>query len=150
MTYPIQEAQYRQFLIQKGMLFTQERATILKLVLTRTDHFSVDDLLFQVQKENLNVSRATLYRNLKLLEQAGILVEADFGHGHTHYERAMGTPPHEHLVCSNCKAITEVRTSQLTDAVQKIAKSQGFSLDHYQLQIFGTCKNCQKKKASRH
>lgn len=135
------ETRYKAFLAKEGMLYTRERALILESVFTREDHFSADDLLFHMRNEGIDVSRATLYRNLKLLATAGLLVEADFGHGHTHYERA-ATAPHEHLVCQKCGKVTEVSTSQFADAVKSVAALQGFKVNHHQLKIFGTCKAC--------
>lgn len=135
---------YREFLSRQGMLFTKERLLILQSVFSRSDHFSADDLLFYMHGEGLEVSRATLYRNLKLLAQAGILVEADFGHGHIHYELASGNP-HEHLVCTDCGKVLEVNTAAFSEAVQSVADSQGFTVTHHLLKIFGRCADCRKK-----
>lgn len=144
MTNPEIEARYRAFLSDQGMLYTRERATILEAVFKRQDHFSADDLLFHMRQDGMDVSRATLYRNLKLLCKADLLVEADFGHGHLHYERAAGSL-HEHLVCKKCGAVTEVNTSRFAEAVQQVATQSGFKVEHHQLKIFGLCKKCQKK-----
>lgn len=138
------ESRYKAFLAEQGMLFTRERATILEAVYKREDHFSADDLLFHMRQDGMEVSRATLYRNLKLLCTAGLLLEADFGHGHTHYERA-ATTQHEHLVCEKCGSVTEVSAGRFAEAVQQVAATQGFTIEHHQLRIFGTCKKCQKK-----
>lgn len=137
------EARYRAFLAEQGMLFTRERAKILEAVYRREDHFSADDLLFHMRQDGVDVSRATLYRNLKLLSTAGLLIEADFGHGHIHYERAAGAP-HEHLVCKKCGSVAEVNTARFAEAVQQVASQLGFRVDHHQLKIFGLCKKCQK------
>jgi Fur family ferric uptake transcriptional regulator len=143
------EKNYRAYLAGNGMLFTKERAVILSSVLSREDHFSADDLLFHMRQEGLEVSRATLYRNLKLLSQANLLVEVDFGHGHIHYEKCIGTAPHEHLVCKACGTVIEVNTSKFSEAVEKVATQAGFMVDHHQLKIFGTCQKCQAGKAEK-
>ena len=142
------EARYRDYLSRHKMLFTRERALILRGVYARVDHFSADDLFYHMKSDGLEVSRATLYRNLKLLVDAGLLVEADFGHGHIHYERALDAAPHEHLVCKKCGSVTEVSASKVAAAVAIAAESQGFQVDHHQLRIFGTCAKCLAKKAS--
>jgi len=135
---------YKDYLSRQGMLFTKERLLILQSVFSRTDHFSADDLLFSMHGDGLEVSRATLYRNLKLLTASGILEEADFGHGHIHYELASGNP-HEHLVCTECGKVLEVNTAKFADAVNAVAKSQGFSVAHHLLKIFGKCSECRNK-----
>ena len=142
MVHPDIIARYRQYLSRQKMLFTRERSQILESVFARADHFSADDLLLTMKNEGLDVSRATLYRNLKQLAKAGVLVEADFGHGHIHYERAVGSSPHEHLICQICGSVTEVSTSAFSAVVKKVAMSQGFRLDHHQVKIFGVCHQC--------
>jgi Fur family ferric uptake transcriptional regulator len=134
---------YRKYLAEQGKLYTRERESILQSAFAREDHFSADDLYFHMRQEGIDVSRATLYRNLKQMAEAGLLNEADFGHGHTHYERAHDGAPHEHLVCKKCGRVTEVNAQDLGDFVRKAAQSQGFQIDHYQIQILGTCKACQ-------
>ena len=146
MTFNSIEFKYRTFLAQQGKLFTQERATILHFVLSRKDHFSTDELLFYMQKKGIDVSRATLYRNLKSLVDAQILVEVDFGHGHTHYECIAVRKPHDHLICHSCKIVIEVQNKSLQKVIQAMTNSQNFHLDHYQLQIYGLCKKCAEKE----
>ena len=113
MTLEEATAQYKSFLSKRNMLVTQERMLILQAIFERSDHFSAEDLLFYMQQDKLQVSRATLYRNLKLMAEAGILTEADFGHGHLHYEKVEKGKPHEHLVCRECGDITEVYSADL-------------------------------------
>jgi len=137
------EKRYRDYLSKADMLYTKERALILQSVLSRNDHFSADDLLFHMHAEGSDVSRATLYRNLKLLAKAGLLIEADFGHGHIHYEPAVGSNPHEHLICTKCGAVTEVSTAKLDEAIYQAAKTQGFQVEHHLLKVFGLCAKCQ-------
>jgi len=137
------EKRYREYLSQEGMLYTKERTLILQSVFSRKDHFSADDLLFHMHAEGIEVSRATLYRNLKLLSKAGLLIEADFGHGHIHYEPALGSAPHEHLICAKCGTVTEVNSSKFDDAIKQVATTQGFRVEHHLLKIFGVCKKCQ-------
>ena len=98
LTFEQAESLYKDFLARNKMFYTKERVTILEAVMGRDDHFSVDELLYDMQSKKLRVSRATLYRALSQLVDANILVEADFGHGHIHYE-LVGAEPHEHLVC---------------------------------------------------
>lgn len=137
--------QYKAFLSTRNMLVTQERMLILQAVFARTDHFSAEELLFFMQQDEQQVSRATLYRNLKLMTEAGLLTEADFGHGHTHYEIVEKGKPHEHLVCKNCGKITEAFSTELETCVDNLCKLHGFNLDNFQIQIHGLCKNCANK-----
>jgi len=139
---------YRKYLAKQGKLYTRERESILQSAFAREDHFSADDLYFHMRQEGVDVSRATLYRNLKQMAEAGLLIEADFGHGHTHYERAIEGATHEHLVCKKCGGVTEVRMPEFGEMVRLAAASQNFLIDHYQIQIMGLCSACQKTDAT--
>ncbi len=130
--------QYRAYLIRNKMFFTKERSMILEAVLDREDHFSVDELLYDMQSQKLRVSRATLYRALSQLVDAAILVEADFGHGHTHYER-VGAEPHEHLVCVKCGKVKEVFSPDLNALIHQLAINEGFKFVSQKTQVFVEC-----------
>ena len=139
---------YREYLIRNRMFFTKERNVILEAVLNRDDHFSVDELLYDMQSQQLRVSRATLYRALSQLVDAGILVEADFGHGHIHYER-VGGEPHEHLICVKCGKVREVQSPDLIQLVHDLAQNEGLKYVNQKTQIFVECPqdeegNCKK------
>jgi Fur family ferric uptake transcriptional regulator len=145
LTFESAEEIYKQFLQRNKMFYTRERAVILETVMSRSDHFSVDELLFSMQKDKLRVSRATLYRSLSQLADAGILIEADFGHGHMHYE-VMGGEPHEHLVCTKCSSVTEVVSPDFIKSLQDLAAQEHFQLSSHKTQVFGVCADCQKDK----
>ena len=133
---------YNQYLVKNKMFYTKERATILDTILQRDDHFSVDELIFDMQKDDVKISRATLYRSLSQLAEAGILEEADFGHGHMHYELASDGDPHYHLICTECQAVEEVESRDLIEAVDSMCKKKKFKPTRHKLQIFGLCKTC--------
>jgi Fe2+ or Zn2+ uptake regulation protein len=143
MNFEDAENSYRSYLTKSKMFYTKERAIILSAVLDRKDHFSVDDLLFLMKSEDLKVSRATLYRSVSQMVEAGILVEADFGHGHIHYEMSDANKNHEHLVCKNCDQVIEVDSKQVQEAIDHIAKNHGFKVITIKTQILGLCKKCQ-------
>lgn len=142
MKLELAEKQYREFLSRKRMFYTRERALIFRAIFARNDHFSADDLLFYMRQENINVSRATLYRSLSHLVEAGVLVEADFGHGHIHYERLQEREPHDHLVCKKCGKVIEVSSQALLKALESLAAGEGFSLESHRSQLFGQCREC--------
>lgn len=139
-----EEAQrrYGDFLDRNKMFFTKERVLIVEAVFLMEGHFSADELLFEMQKRGMRVSRATLYRSLSQLVDCGVLVEADFGHGHTHYE-LLGSEPHEHLVCQTCGKVVEVVSSEINTAIANLAKEQGFRLVSHRTYIAGVCPECQ-------
>ncbi|MGL1901483.1 MAG: transcriptional repressor [Fibrobacterales bacterium] len=136
------EIQYKEYLSKNKMFFTKERALILQAVLNQEGHFSVDELDFEMQKSDKKASRATLYRSINNLVDAGILIEADFGHGHIHYEIA-GSAPHEHLVCNECGKVTEVKSPKILNAIESLSEEYDFAFVSHKSTIFGICKKCQ-------
>jgi len=137
------EQKFRDYLRLQDMFYTKERALILEAVYNTVDHFSADELVFQMQQQGLKVSRATLYRALSHMNEAGILNQADFGHGHTHYEPPRQGEPHEHLTCEKCGFVIEVMIPELEKALRKAAVKAGFTQVHHHLRVTGICPKCQ-------
>jgi Fur family ferric uptake transcriptional regulator len=133
---------YKDFLDAHKQFYTRERARILEAVFAYQGHFSAEDLAFEMQKNGQPASRATLYRALAHLQDAGILTPVDLGHGHIHYEPPEGESPHEHISCVSCGHVFEAEMPELEKAIAREAKKQGFSAVHHSLRISGVCKNC--------
>jgi Fur family transcriptional regulator, ferric uptake regulator len=131
---------YSEYLKKNKMFFTKERTRLLDFIFDQDGHFSADELNFEMQKLGLKVSRATLYRSLSQMVDAGILSESDFGHGHTHYEITLGTQPHVHLICTDSGDVREVHSQKLEDVVNELARKEGFKVNRYKIQLFGIAK----------
>ena len=136
---------YAEFLKRNKMLLTRERVALLDFLFAQKGHFSADELLYEMQRTGLKVSRATLYRTLNHFVEAGILSESDFGHGHTHYEIDLGSKPHVHLVSLENDEIKEVANPQLETVLKQLARKEGFDIKRYKIQVFGTFKDRKKK-----
>lgn len=137
---PAARGLYTDYLKKNKMFFTKERAQLLDFIFDQKGHFSADELMFEMQKEEVKVSRATLYRSLSQMVEAGILSESDFGHGHTHYEITLGTKPHVHLICTESGDVREVVSQKLEDALNDLARKEGFRIKRYKIQVFGVSK----------
>jgi Fur family ferric uptake transcriptional regulator len=135
---------YSEYLKKNKMFFTKERTQLLDFIFDQKGHFSADELMFEMQKKDLKVSRATLYRSLSQMVDAGILSESDFGHGHTHYEIALGSKPHVHLICTESGDVREVHSQKLEDVLNELAKKEGFRIKRYKIQLFGISKAARK------
>jgi Fur family ferric uptake transcriptional regulator len=138
---------YSEFLKKNKMFFTKERTQLLDFIFEQKGHFSADELMFEMQKADVKVSRATLYRSLSQMVEAGILSESDFGHGHTHYEVAIGTKPHVHLICTDSGDVREVHSQKLEDALNDLARKEGFKIKRYKIQVFGLSKSSRKESS---
>lgn len=130
-------SRYREYLKRKHLLLTKERIVILEEVMARHDHFSVEELHDSLKTTGKKVSRATLYRNLESLKDAGIIAEVDFGNRHVQYEHVLGHEEHYHLVCEETGEVIEDTSAELTQAIDMLARKHGFTLRAFKLQIFG-------------
>lgn len=128
---------YREYLRRKKLLFTRERIAILEEVMARHDHFSVEELHDSLKASGKKVSRATLYRNLDSLKEAGILAEVDLGNRHVQYEHVLGHRQHFHLVDESTGEIIEDDSAEIERAVEAFARTHGFEVSRIKLQIFG-------------
>ncbi|MEN9353922.1 MAG: hypothetical protein RL318_1247 [Fibrobacterota bacterium] len=131
-------SRYKEYLRRKHLLFTRERISILEAAMARHDHFSVEELHDSLKAAGKKVSRATLYRNLDHLRDAGILAEVDLGNRHVQYEHVLGHEPHCHLICEESGDVVEDFSPELQGVIDLIAKKHGFSIRTFKLQIFGT------------
>lgn len=128
---------YRDYLRRKKLLFTRERIAILEEVMARHDHFSVEELHDSLKISGKKVSRATLYRNLDSLKEAGILAEVDLGNRHVQYEHVLGHRQHFHLVNEDSGEVLEDDCPDIEKAVESFAHRHGFHVSRIKLQIFG-------------
>jgi len=133
---------YRDFLKSKGLLYTQPRELILKEATSTVGHFSADELTELMHKNGINISRATVYRTLASMKEAGILNSVDFGHGHIHYEAKRTKKYHEHITCKKCGDICEIQIENLAKVINSAAAKAKFKLVEYAIRVSGVCKNC--------
>jgi Fur family ferric uptake transcriptional regulator len=131
---------YGAYLKKNSKFFTRERRLILESIFRRPGHFSADELIFEIHKSSKKVSRATVYRCLNQMVKSGILVEVDFGHGHTHYELALGNKKHMHLICIKTGNVQEVLIEELDKILQSVCKEYQFDLQYHKIQLFGISK----------
>ncbi len=103
-----------------------------------------------MKNQRSNISRATIYNTLELLENCGLLAKRNFGDNTKRYESNFKRKNHDHLICINCGAITEFSDQDVEKIVEKICTEMGFESAGYSFNIFGKCKNTQKCKKISH
>jgi Fe2+ or Zn2+ uptake regulation protein len=133
---------YRDFLKSKGLLYTQPREVVLKEAISALWHFSADELTEQMHKNGIAISRATVYRTLSSMKEAGILNSVDLGHGHIHYEAPRTKKQHEHIACKQCGAICEIQAENLAKEINAAAAKAKFKHIEYAIRISGVCEKC--------
>src|SRR4029453_4469143 len=120
---------------------SEQREAILDVFLRSGHHLSVDDLLHLVQKKRADVGRTTVYRTLKLLQDAGLASELTLD-GQSVFERGDKHKHHAHFICKSCGEILEFSNPDIERLQDEIAAEIGFTIEGHRHQIYGTCRAC--------
>ncbi len=130
---------WRNYLERKGLKTTQQREAIVDAFLRISGHVALDDLLSSARRKYPRVGLATVYRTVKLLEEAGIAAARHFGPGQTLYEISEGRAHHDHLICEACGFITEFESNEIEKLQDTTAKRLGFNVLRHRHELFGLC-----------
>ena len=129
---------WRAYLSDKHLNTTTQREAIVDQFLRATDHISIDELLGRVRKRHHKVGYATVYRTLKLLVDAGLAIERQFGDGQARYE-VVGEH-HDHLICAKCGLILEFEDDEIETLQERIAQRLGgFSVIRHRHELYALC-----------
>jgi len=139
--------QFEAFLREKGLRMTVPRRGILLAAWSSHDHFSADQMFDLVTEQNLGASRATVYRTLSLLVEAGFLSSMNNGMGTMLYEHILGHEHHDHMICRQCGRIEEFHCEEIERLQEFYAAQFGFSLVDHTLRLEGYCAKCTATKA---
>jgi Fur family transcriptional regulator, ferric uptake regulator len=123
-----------------GYRVTPQRQLVLEAV-ARVQHGTPEEIFAQVRQTARGVNVSTVYRTLELLEQLGLVTHTYLGHGAPRYHLA-AEAEHVHLVCGQCKQVTEVDKATVKPLVEALEEAEGFQTDVGHLTIFGLCAAC--------
>ena len=133
---------------KKGLKLTDQRRTIARVILEskeeygESDHPDVDELYKRVSKVDPKISIATVYRTVKLFEEAGILTKHDFKGGKARYE-TMIESHHDHLIDIKTGEIIEFVDEEIERLQKKVAEKYGYELVDHKLELYGVKKKSQ-------
>ena len=136
---------FRRFLQAKGLRETPQRELILLEFLGREQHATAEELYDIVKLRDRTIGQATVYRVLKLLCEAGLAREVDFGDGGRRYEHQYGHRHHDHLVCTACRKTIEIVDPEIELLQERLAKNAGFLLRDHEMYLYGLCADCRSK-----
>lgn len=132
-----------------GTKRSSKRDVIVNTFLRQEGHLSADDLVDLIRREDHRISRATVYRTLQWMVEAGIARKVDFGEGRFRFEHSYRHPRHFHLICKTCNRSYEFLSSDIEVLVEEIAQARGFAPRQSVLQIYGTCESCRTGRPPR-
>ena len=122
---------------EKGVRLTDQRKIIAQVMSESTDHPDVDELHRRVSKLDSKISIATVYRTVKLFEEAGIVAKHDFKGTKARYEE-ISQEHHDHLIDVNTGEIIEFVNEDIEKLQQKVAEKLGYKLVDHRLELYGS------------
>lgn len=120
----------------KGLRITGQRRTIAQVLQQSEDHPDVEELYARASARDAGISIATVYRTVKLFEEAGILDKLEFGDGRARYEDAE-REHHDHLIDMNSGEVIEFVDPDIEELQERIARKLGYQLKGHKLELYG-------------
>jgi Fur family transcriptional regulator, ferric uptake regulator len=136
------------FLQKQKLRNSIQRNELLKFIchnIGLNRHFEADEIYGMTKEKNLGISRASVFRNLMLFSDIGILRRSKFGENHFHYElNGFAKRSHHHLICKKCGDYIEFENGSLQKLADKLSNQNGFEISDYRFEVFGLCSKCKK------
>lgn len=127
----------------KGIRLTPQRYAILAYLYKTDSHPTADEIFKALEKDYPNMSIATVYNNLKVFLDIGLIEELLFGDNSSRFE--VKHSQHYHVICTICGKIEDYISSCLSDMENLVSNEKGFFIKSHKAEFFGTCNNCQIK-----
>jgi Fur family ferric uptake transcriptional regulator len=127
-----------------------KRDFIVNVFLRQAGHIAAEDLVDLIRGEDARISRATVYRTLQWMVDAGIARRVDFGEGRFRFEHSYRHPRHFHLICKSCNQSYEFLSSDIEALIEEVAAARNFAPRQSVLQIYGTCESCRAGQPAAH
>jgi Fur family ferric uptake transcriptional regulator len=126
-----------------------KRDFIVDVFLRQEGHLGADELVEIIRREDARISRATIYRTLQWMVDAGIARRVDFGDGRYRFEHSYRHPRHFHLICKSCNESFEFLSSDIEALIEEVAAARHFEPEESVLQIYGLCESCRTGASAR-
>jgi Fur family ferric uptake transcriptional regulator len=137
---------FERFLHRKDLRLTEARAAIVEAALARDGHYPIEDLIADLKARGIRGSKATVYRTLPLLAEAGILQPAIIAADSKSYETTFGRHHHDHLLCTGCGKVIEFEFEAFEILQREVASKHGYRLEAHYHELVGTCPDCLAKE----
>ena len=136
---------YKEVLKEQGLRFTRERRAILEEIAQIKSHFDTEKLYRLLVKRGSGISLDTVYRNIPLLLEAGV-IQKSVGEGKgEHFERTSIKGHHDHMVCIRCGKVIEFHSSKIEKGQEEACAENEFEMVFHDHRLFGYCRGCRKR-----
>ena len=140
---------FRKYLERRGLKLTAERFALFDEIFSRHEHVEADELLVRLRAKHKKISRATIYRTLELMVDAGIVGRLRIGEAGYRYERLRAGDHHDHLICDQCGRVIEFFEAPIEALPDAAAGHHGFILLSHSHQLRGICRSCRPRAKAR-
>ena len=141
------EEKFREYLTSRPrpQRYTGQQRDMVRFIFSQHNHFDADGLIDAMKKAGLDVSRATVYRTLTKLVDAGLLRKLEVG-PRMCYEHDYGYPQHEHLQCGQCGKMIEFQSPAIETVLRDVCRQHLFNATGHTFVIRGTCAECNRAR----
>jgi len=137
---------FESFLKSRGLKFTSQRKAIFEEVFRHHGHLEAEEVVNRLREKEARASRATVYRTLDLLVEAGMVKSVRLGKEQRYFEHVHHGEHHDHMVCVGCGRIFEFYSPEIEECQDRICREQDFEAERHTMVIFGLCAECRKKR----
>jgi len=125
----------------KGKRITPQRRLLLQVIQQSAGHLDADEIYLLARKRDPRMSLSTVYRNLNMFKELGLIIELHLDQEHHHYEPKDATE-HYHLICSDCDQIIEFDSPLARKLVDQVSKEKDFLIERTHIDLVGLCAKC--------
>ena len=136
---------FGEYLKDNGIRLSEQREYIFDVFLKTEKHLTTADLYELVRKKHRSIGYSTVYRTLKLISNAELAEEVDFGDGVVRFEHKYGHRHHDHLICLKCGSFIEAMKPEIEKLQERLSHEYDFTPTGHKLEIFGICRKCKHK-----
>jgi Fur family ferric uptake transcriptional regulator len=127
---------------ERGLKLTKQRSAIIRVLNASQIPLTAEELFLRIREKNDNTSLATVYRNLKTLVAAGLVIKSGFLEDKAQYRLANKSHSHD-LICLGCHKVVEMSQCPL-ECLDNIGQKEGFTVTEHRIELYGYCQECGK------
>lgn len=140
-----EQQKYEVYLKDEGLRFSRGRQTVFAQVMEYHGHFTAEEMAKVCARLKPAVSRATVYRSLHEILEAGVIRGTAFGDKHQHYEHLYDEKAHHHAQCVRCHQFIEFPDLEEDKPYHPYLEKKGFKIIGHEMHFYGICNRCQAK-----
>ena len=128
---------------KEGLRYTNQRQAVWDEIKSNEDHRDAEEIFSALRKNNLNVSRATVYRTIDVLYKNNLIRKIELGDSPAKYENKVNSEHHDHIICVQCGKIEEFVDETIEARQDAIIDKMGLKMIRHIHQLFVLCNDCQ-------